>query len=85
MQQEGAATARTNSDLSRPAKTSDLRQRPSATILRLVCIQKARGSSPLSSTRRGGAPGLQQQMRRIVAALVAGMNAGAARADQSNA
>ncbi len=36
-------------------------------------------------TRRGGAPGLQQQVRRIVAALVAGMNADAARADQSNA
>lgn len=32
-------------------------------------------------TRRMDAPGLQQQVRRIVAALIAGMDAGAARAD----
>ena len=50
VQQQSAATAPTSTDPQRPEKTSDLRQRPSATILRLVCIQKARGSSPLSST-----------------------------------
>src|SRR2546421_171115 len=31
-------------------KTSDLLHRPLSTSVRLVCIQKARGSSPLSST-----------------------------------
>lgn len=35
-------------------------------------------------TRRHGPPDLKQQVRRIVAALVAGMNADAARADQGN-
>ncbi len=78
MLQEGAATARTNSDLSRPAKTSDLRQRPSATILRLVCIQmlsiarpgraaaKQRFAAELSrirSRRRLWAPQARRQRR----------------------
>jgi len=33
----------------------------------------------LVTTRRGGVPGLGRQVRRIIAALVAGMDAGAAR------
>jgi hypothetical protein len=38
-QQQSAATAPTNSDLSRPAKASDQLQRPLSTSMRLVCIQ----------------------------------------------
>jgi len=51
----GAAAKCSNQTDLRPALTdpirhSDLPQRPSSTCMRLVCIQKARGSSPLSST-----------------------------------
>ena len=63
VQQQTAATATTGTDLCcRPAKTSDLRQRPSATAARLVRIEgtlfEASPNSALSSwrawrTRRG--------------------------------
>ena len=49
MQQQSAATAATSSDLSRPAKTSDLHQRPSTTSMRLVHTEEVIGRSSLQS------------------------------------
>ena len=45
MQQQSAATTPTGTDLRRPGKASELRERPSLTAVRLVCIQNIGGST----------------------------------------
>jgi hypothetical protein len=47
VQQQGAATAPTSSDLSRPAKASHLHQRPSVTVVRLVHTEEITGLFPV--------------------------------------
>jgi hypothetical protein len=49
--QQGAATAPTSSDLSRPAKAFDLRQRLLSTCVQLVHTEEVTGSIPVSPTR----------------------------------
>jgi hypothetical protein len=56
VQQQSAATAPTKMDQYRPTKASELRQRPSTTFMRLVCIQMLSlvpGSHTVSGMPRG--------------------------------
>ena len=54
VQQQSAATAPHDTDPIRPPKSSDLRQRPLTTSMRLVHTEEVTGSIPVSPTRSGG-------------------------------